>query len=192
MDPNQFLRTVRDSACRLPVETFVKRYEGLFVFYYLPAALDGDFDFVTSVGDSPFSGSSADLAAEAEKLIDTKGLGQIAKSDRNPWGSRITVGRASNNDIIIRHPSVSKVHAFFETARRRPGDDELRFHLVDPGSSNGTRVNGELLSRDQGRDVRAGTRLFFGEVEAEVFDAAGLHAQIRAILPTAELLRSMR
>jgi hypothetical protein len=35
---------------------------------------------------------------------------RVEKTDRNMWKSRISVGRATNNDLIIRHDSVSKLH----------------------------------------------------------------------------------
>lgn len=53
---------------------------------------------------------------------------------------RLTIGRASGNDIRLDDPSVSKLHAQVEVV----GQDHI---LLDLGSSNGTYVNGERISR---------------------------------------------
>ncbi len=37
----------------------------------------------------------------------------MVKAARNPWVERISVGRARNNDIVLPHKSVSKLHAHF-------------------------------------------------------------------------------
>jgi pSer/pThr/pTyr-binding forkhead associated (FHA) protein len=47
----------------------------------------------------------------------------------------VFVGRSSNNDISIPHPTVSKLHAYFVL-------EDRKWWLVDVGSSNGTTVNG--------------------------------------------------
>src|SRR3954469_22725095 len=41
----------------------------------------------------------------------------IRKAAGNPYPDRISIGRARNCDIVVRHESVSKLHAHF---RRRP------------------------------------------------------------------------
>lgn len=69
----------------------------------------------------------------------------ISKSD-NMLGSRfldnarISIGRASGNDIQLDDAAVSKQHAVIEVV----GKDHI---LLDMGSSNGTFVNGTRVSR---------------------------------------------
>ena len=50
----------------------------------------------------------------------------------------ITVGRAANNDVILGDDSVSNFHAYFTL-------DRSVWHLADAESSNGTRVDGQLI-----------------------------------------------
>lgn len=53
--------------------------------------------------------------------------------------SRLRVGRAPDNDIVLDAPGVSRYHAHLEYTQ---GDQPV---LTDLGSTNGTFVNGEIL-----------------------------------------------
>jgi len=74
---------------------------------------------------------------------------------------RISVGRVNGHDIVLRHASVSKFHAWFEL----PEDGHL--YVGDAGSRNYTYVNGERVT-DRTR-VQPGAKLAFGMLEAHVF-----------------------
>jgi predicted component of type VI protein secretion system len=77
---------------------------------------------------------------------------------------RITIGRAPDNMIQIDDPSVSGRHAQLLLI------DE-RYQLKDLGSTNGTRVNSELVTDTF---LRVGDRIRFGKVEARYeSDATG-------------------
>src|SRR4051794_10640808 len=54
---------------------------------------------------------------------------RIVKTARNPWADRISIGRAANNDLVIRHASVSKLHAHLRV-------DGARVYVADAGSRN--------------------------------------------------------
>jgi hypothetical protein len=73
---------------------------------------------------------------------------------------RITIGRARNKDVVLRHGSVSKFHAWFEL------DARGRLFIADSGSRNGTRINGALISPRALTQVSAGTKIDFASVEA--------------------------
>lgn len=73
---------------------------------------------------------------------------------------RISIGRAINKDIVLRHSSVSKFHAWLEI------DENDTFHLADADSKNSTWVNGESLVSRQLVPVAPGDLLRFGSVEA--------------------------
>jgi predicted component of type VI protein secretion system len=77
---------------------------------------------------------------------------------------RITIGRAADNMLQIDDPSVSGHHAQLLLI------DE-RYQLKDVGSTNGTRVNSELVTDTF---LRVGDRIRFGKVEARYeSDATG-------------------
>ena len=98
----------------------------------------------------------------------------VQKAPGNPYPDRISVGRARNCDVVLRDPSVSKLHAHF---RRR--DDE-KLELVDLGSQNGTRINSRLLVPHQPESVSASDQLVFGGVNAKLVDADQLYELLTA------------
>lgn len=70
----------------------------------------------------------------------------------------VSVGRARNHDIVLRHRSVSKFHGSFAF------DEQGNLSVRDANSSNHTFVNGEQVQ--QLRQLKAGDHLQFGSVEA--------------------------
>lgn len=94
---------------------------------------------------------------------------KIAKRPGNPYPDRISIGRATNCDIVLRFAVVSKLHAHFSIG----ADGGLR--LVDHGSSNGTWHNGQLVVPGKARVIEPGDELSFGGVRCELIDAAGLY-----------------
>src|SRR5436305_2352707 len=66
----------------------------------------------------------------------------------------LSVGRTEGNDLILNHPSVSRKHARFELR----GDN---WWIVDLKSTNGVKLNGNLVSEAQ---VAAGDKLSIGSV----------------------------
>lgn len=86
---------------------------------------------------------------------------------------RISVGRARNKDLVLRHSSVSKSHAWFET------DDAGAFYVTDAGSKNTTRLNGETLLPRVRTPVRPGDALRFGSIDCAVCSPGALWTAIR-------------
>jgi translation elongation factor P/translation initiation factor 5A len=79
----------------------------------------------------------------------------LVKTSRNVFSSKITVGRATNNDVIIRAQMISKAHATFLL------DDGDRVKLMDMGSANGTMVNGRRLKKREMVPVGSGDTVTF-------------------------------
>src|SRR5260370_11031884 len=76
--------------------------------------------------------------------------------------SKITVGNAADNDLVIEHSSVSRRHA--EIFRRLGG-----FRVRDLGSTNGTRINGRRTTRSH--RLVPGDELEFGAVRFAVMNS---------------------
>jgi hypothetical protein len=72
---------------------------------------------------------------------------------------RISVGRAQNKDIVLRHASISKFHAWFEV-----GASQV-VCVSDGGSTNRTRVNGRVLEPRTSTALEPGDVVQFGTVE---------------------------
>ncbi|WP_437764171.1 FHA domain-containing protein [Sorangium sp. So ce281] len=98
---------------------------------------------------------------------------QLVKAKGNPYLDQISVGRTRNCDVVLRHPSVSKLHAHF----RR--NEQGQLVLIDNGSQNGTRVNGKLLSESEPQEVSVGDVLQFGRLTTSLLDAAALFDLVR-------------
>jgi hypothetical protein len=86
---------------------------------------------------------------------------------------RISVGRASNKDIVLRDASVSKLHAWFEL------HDALDFSVTDAGSKNQTYVNGEPLVPRQSFPLAPGDAIRFGSVLTLLCEAEALWSAIQ-------------
>jgi hypothetical protein len=79
---------------------------------------------------------------------------------------RISVGRAANKDIVLRHQSVSKFHGWFEL------DGAMRLYFVDAGSTNHTVIRNKQLMARVREPVPPGTTIRFGSIDTIVVDAA--------------------
>jgi hypothetical protein len=75
---------------------------------------------------------------------------------------RISIGRARNKDIVLRHSTISKFHAWFEA------DESANLHVFDAGSTNLTHVNGQPIEARARTAVEPGDALRFGAVETVV------------------------
>lgn len=88
-------------------------------------------------------------------------------------GERVSIGRAMNQDIVLRHPRVSKFHAFFIT---KAGD----WSIADAGSTNGTTVNGVRLAPRKPALLRSGDQVGFGPIQTAFLDATLVWRLLRA------------
>lgn len=116
-------------------------------------------------------------AAAARRALQKGGAANVevlpvVKAPTNPYPDRVSVGRARNCDVVMRDPSISKLHAHF-----RLGGDKLE--LVDAASQNGTRVNGRPLTPHQPQLVEPGDVLWFGTVSCKLVDASALYDLLR-------------
>jgi hypothetical protein len=89
---------------------------------------------------------------------------------------RISVGRARNKDVVLRHPSISKFHGWFQQ------NESGTMCVADADSKNKTRVNDVVIDAKVLVPLQAGDRVRFGSVDAllcaadTLWDAAHLRA----------------
>jgi hypothetical protein len=91
----------------------------------------------------------------------------LAKKPGAPFADMITIGRTPNNDVVIRHITVSRFHSFF---RQRDGG----WTVSDAGSKNGTYLEGRRLEARKERPVASGHRVRMGDIEATFYSASDL------------------
>lgn len=96
----------------------------------------------------------------------------IRKKAGNPWPERISLGRARNCDVVIRHNSISKLHAHFFV-------DGREFVFCDASSKNGSELNGRRLRAHERCRMQYGDVIGFGLIDATFDDAAGLYTFAR-------------
>jgi hypothetical protein len=98
----------------------------------------------------------------------------LAKSTRNPFNDQLTIGRANNNDVILKLPSVSKFHAWLKVI-------DGAYRIFDAKSSFGTFVEGKRVAEDglEGVILNPGTKLRLGELEMVFFDTNGFIQWLR-------------
>lgn len=108
------------------------------------------------------------MARMSEAVHPEARLEWLKKSERNPFAALITVGRARNNDVVIEHPTVSKLHVIFTKVG-------VGWQVSDEGSSNGTFHNGVKLAPREKRPVSDGDSLRLGpDIVARFFEPASL------------------
>jgi pSer/pThr/pTyr-binding forkhead associated (FHA) protein len=91
----------------------------------------------------------------------------VTKNKENAFQRRITVGRTSNNDIVLDDRSVSRFHAFFE---QHEGNG---WTLTDAGSRNGSFVSGRRIAARKPVALSNGVAVRIGAVQLTFYSAAG-------------------
>jgi hypothetical protein len=108
-----------------------------------------------SIPKSP--AASQDVAVTARMTLPEGSREQVLMF--RPGGRRLNIGRVSDNDLHLDHPSVSKIHAAILMNK------EGTLLVADTGSTNGTFVNGRRISYGEARQIEAGDVVGFGDVE---------------------------
>ncbi len=148
-------------------DAFRKRYACAFlVLKHGPPKMDDSIDLFTEKAYLPLSGG------QISPLTGIKAV-PLVKSDRNAFGSKITVGRSRNNDVVIRAGLVSKLHAAFHP------DGRDRCGLQDMGSLNGTVVNGKRLAKKEQARLENGDTISFWRFVFEFVTLDEMIARLR-------------
>jgi len=72
--------------------------------------------------------------------------------------AEMAIGRTEGNELVLNHPSVSRKHAKLESR-------DNRWWVVDLKSTNGVKVNGNLVTEAQ---VNAGDKIHIGSVQLDL------------------------
>ncbi|MHC4779505.1 MAG: FHA domain-containing protein [Planctomycetota bacterium] len=151
---------------------FIKTHTYPFLVEVDPAPQDGDsrdFETLASGGEQDrerfHQSSQIEMASRVFRII---------KQEEDSFGAKISIGRSLNNSIVLRHPSISKFHAYFTA-----GEVRVEHHITDVNSKNGTFLNEVRLTAMQKSEVRNGDKIRFGDDLVFLFlEAQDLYSRI--------------
>jgi pSer/pThr/pTyr-binding forkhead associated (FHA) protein len=107
--------------------------------------------------------------------LDRTHLAFLVKSERNPFGNIISVGRADTNDVCIDHSSISKVHAVLTCIG-------TNWKISDRKTKNGLYVNRVHVDAGATVALEDGALIGFGtQVEGTFHSPRGLFAFLELI-----------
>jgi hypothetical protein len=172
---------LRAQARALSESRFVTRHRGLYLLKrpVIDTMIDPSPGTVPTFDTQRLSSSTVRMMQEslqlrAELLGDWAHrwmvIGVEKRTDTFP--DRISIGRTTHCDVVLKLPFVSKLHAHLFVG---PGGT---VEIVDR-SSNGTRLAGRFVEKDVRVPLRPGARLGFGPLEVELQDAPGLYHTLR-------------
>ena len=158
------IEAVRSRFAHMGKGGFEKRFSDAFLVVEMAPLIDSTREFRTLQGTQQNAERPTEpIDKKSGKPVRSYAY-QLVKSDRNSFHNMITLGRASNNDLVIPHPSVSKFHAFF---RKEPKG----YVVEDAGSTFGTTVNGVPVEHGEARPVQSGAVLILaGALRATFLD----------------------
>lgn len=148
-----------------------------------PEAFAGRFALPFLLHDGGSLGGKTDAAAATVQIV------KPTPESKDQWDSelvvfefegdqprRIRLGRGSNTDVQLRFPGISRLHAWLQR------DEDGGYSLADAGSTNGTRVNGAKLSKDEARPLNDGDEIALGDALKLFFhSAASVHALMKRL-----------
>ena len=188
MNDDEKLEKLRKKAKSMTRSEFQRAYGGFYFMGEYPPDVDDDSEFATGLvtAESLLKGDARGSIRAGISARPRPFVLEIRKKDANAWLRWISVGRASNNDLVVRHHTISKLHARIERKEGAVGSggEGSPYTLADAGSTNGTWVNDQRLMSPATHTLAPGDRVLMGEVECHFLDADLLYDRLRRIVPT--------
>ncbi len=98
----------------------------------------------------------------------------LAKKPGAPFADMITIGRTSNNDVVLKDVTVSRFHAYFRSR------DNIWF-VCDAGSKNGTTLRGDRLVSRREEAIESGDLVRIGDIATTFYTAEALYDVLRPL-----------
>jgi len=95
----------------------------------------------------------------------------LTKKRGAAFPDRITIGRTSNNDIVLNDTSVSRLHAYVKHTSDR-------WLVADAGSKNGSTLRGAPLEPRREQALPSRAQLKIGDVDLTFYTAVDLYAAL--------------
>lgn len=157
---------------RTTAADFARQYTIPAIVLQLPVNDWSETGFNTGVRNIEEIISSADDDAGAPGDDGGLAVRWVEKSERNPYADRISIGRSASCDIVLRHPSVSKLHAHFVRS-------DSGWGLRDANSKNGVQVNHVRVGSSAHAPLAPGDHVRIGVLDGKFVDALGLYAIVK-------------
>jgi hypothetical protein len=109
------------------------------------------------------------LKSAASNLEESLLVLPLRKLAGNPFPERISIGRATNCDLVIRDASVSKLHGHFRDVTATSAV------FTDAKSSNGTRLDGTLVQPGIPAEIHLQSLISFGRVALMFLGASDVY-----------------
>jgi pSer/pThr/pTyr-binding forkhead associated (FHA) protein len=154
-------------------KTFESRLNGRSVLLYEPVEAPGS-DGEAPASEDSYAFRTVSGVGEAQIGGGDPTVSYLEKTRDNAFVRRITLGRTSNNDVIIDSPSVSRFHAWFQQEEGGGG-----WNVVDAGSKNGTELNGKRLPAKRPQPLTNGAQVKVGQIVLGYYTAKGLIALLK-------------
>lgn len=151
----------------IPYQTFLQSHGGLSRDEFL-GRIDVPHVLITQTAAARDTGFQTvkftkEIVTESGERKGAMILPVRKRPDANAFGMMITIGRATNNDLVIEHQKISKFHAYF----RQIGSD---WRICDANSRNGTEVGEQEVEPGQdGLPIYSGSRIRLGKAVSLVF-----------------------
>jgi pSer/pThr/pTyr-binding forkhead associated (FHA) protein len=131
-------------------------------------------------GDAPITSVTKQVMVDSttDVTVDLDGhVLPVVRTAGNPFSDKIAIGRTRNCDVRIEHPSISRLHALFLRA------SDGGWSVVDAGSSNGTRRNGQPVEKNRPQRINFGDIIAFGSVATQFVSPDTLYTALRNLRP---------
>ncbi len=152
-----------ESMLKLSLEEFKSTYTKPFLL--VEKAEDRFVEDIDTVSPADAPGSCKTNPSLSKPVkIDEQCVYYIEKPDGSLLTRMISVGRQSNNDIVIPSNAISKFHAFFKY-----DPAHMTYSITDAGSKNGTSLGKQELKPYQPEPIRSKQTLVFGKSIRAIF-----------------------
>ena len=99
----------------------------------------------------------SNISPGTESQIANTLVAEIRKQSNSPPASKICIGRAADNDIVLANHTVSKLHTYLIVS-----EEGGSYEIVAANSTNGTLVNQKLLVAYENHPLFNGDQIKFG------------------------------
>jgi hypothetical protein len=156
MDPNLTIKEFISKHGDIPEHFFLSRYKKPFLVVSMPIG-KGVFEESPARGVVKNEESKSPADTKEGQHLTVTIIIPLEGSDPKEPGTCFSIGRGSNNDIVLFHPFVSSRHVRIEE-----DVDTGEYRLMDLGSSYGTELNGKAVESQKPYPVSDGSTLLLG------------------------------